>query len=165
MSLVIRAYFFLLLRWKVLLVSTTASWPALWPTLDQEGNTSSNLLFRDLEFSSVAIGSPSLGGSWYSFKNILQWHLSTMYSPPNWNSCPCRYSTSTCNTYPLSLGYKSFKIDEVVQVGDKEAMLHAHVSEVLFHGIAHVKTEETLSEFHRFMLWIYSSHNYIHHKL
>ncbi len=41
------------------------------------------------------------------------------------------------------IGNESFKIDEVVQVGDKEAMLHAHVSEVLFHGVGRMRTEET----------------------
>ena len=55
------------------------------------------------------------------------------------------------------IGNESFKIDEVVQVGDKEAMLHAHVSEVLFHGVARMRTEDTLGEFQRFMLWIFIS--------
>ncbi len=41
------------------------------------------------------------------------------------------------------IGNESFNIEEVVQVGDKEAMLHAHMSEVLYHGVARVKTEET----------------------
>ena len=53
----------------------------------------------------------------------------------------------------------SFKINKVFQVGNKEAMamLHAHVSEVLFHGVARMRTEDTLGEFQRFMLWIFIS--------